>query len=85
MNSIQTQIFSYMYRYASKWIKRLECRSKLSQRSRFRNLKPSTNTEMEGFLSIIFNMGLITLPQIEGILEDNLDTVGALLRSCNVT
>ena len=43
----------------------MEKRGKLSQRSRFREWKPTTNIEMEVFLSIIFNMGLISLPQIK--------------------
>ena len=43
----------------------MEKRGKLSQRSRFMKWKPTTNIEMEVFLSIIFNMGLISLPKIK--------------------
>ena len=52
-------------RYAAQRIHQLEEGGKLTRRSHFRKWYPTTITEMQGFLAIIFNMGLIQLPQLE--------------------
>ncbi len=52
-------------RYAAQRIHQLEEGGKLTRRSCFRKWYATTITEMQGFLAIIFNMGLIQLPQLE--------------------
>ena len=53
------------YRYAAERIEKLESANQLTRKSRYANWKPVTPMEMEGFLAIIVNMGLIQLPDIE--------------------
>ena len=52
-------------RYAAQKIHELEEGGKLTRRSRFMKWYPTTITEIQGFLAIVFNMGLIQLPQLE--------------------
>ena len=51
-------------RYAAQKINELEEGGKLTRRSRFRKWYPTSITEIQGFLAIVFNMGLIQLPQL---------------------
>ena len=53
------------YWYTAQRIEQLEATGRLTHKSRFRKWHPTTITEMKGFLSIVLNMGLIELPQIE--------------------
>jgi hypothetical protein len=53
------------YRYAAERNEKLESANQLTPKSRYANWKPVTPMEMEGFLAIIVNMGLIQLPDIE--------------------
>ena len=52
-------------RYAAQKIQELEVSGGLTPRSRFRKWCHTTPTEMQGFLGIILNMGLIELPTLE--------------------
>ena len=53
------------YRYASDTIQSLASSNRLRPRSIFHKWQPVTVAEMEGFLAIILNMGLINLPNIQ--------------------
>ena len=54
-----------MYRYASVKISKLEAEGKLTRRSHFKKWSPLTLPELQGFLAIIFNMGIIRLPELK--------------------
>lgn len=53
------------YRYASDRIDKLKAEGRLTKRLRFTKWSPLTRTELQGFLAIVFNMGIIRLPQLE--------------------
>ena len=54
-----------MYKYASVKISKLEAEGKLTRRSHFKKWSPLTLPELQGFLAIIFNMGIIRLPELK--------------------
>ena len=54
-----------MCRYASEKISKLKAEGKLTKRSRYNSWSPLTLLELQGFLAIIFNMGIIRLPELE--------------------
>ena len=54
-----------IFRYASGRIDQLRADGKLTRRSRFSNWNPLTLVELYGFLAIVFNMGIIRLPELE--------------------
>ena len=66
----QTQIC----RYAAQRIQGLQAAGKLTHGSRFRKWYPTTTTELQGFLAIILNMGLIELPHIEDYWKTSWET-----------
>ena len=66
----QTQIC----RYAAQRIQGLEAAGKLTHGSRFGKWYPTTTTELQGFLAIILNMGLIELPHIEDYWKTSWET-----------
>ncbi len=51
--------------YAAERIVRFRSQNKLKRRSRFHRWYPVTFTEMEGFLAVVLNMGVIEVPDIE--------------------
>jgi len=55
----------HMHRYASEKISKLEAEGKLTRRSQFNKWSALTLPELHGFLAIIFNMGIIRLPELE--------------------
>ena len=55
----------FFFRYAQQRIDTLRESNLLTRRSRFANWRPVSFTEMEGLLSVIINMGLIQVPEIE--------------------
>ena len=55
----------YCYRYAANRVEELRSKGLLRPRSHIAKWEPVTATEMEGFLAIIVNMGLISMPQIQ--------------------
>ena len=52
-------------RYVAERLTLLEAQGKLTRGSRFRKWRPLTLEEMNGFLAIILNMGVIKVPEIE--------------------
>lgn len=54
-----------MHRYAAARIAQLEAQGKLTQRSRFQRWTPLTLEELNGFLAIVLNMGVVKVPEIE--------------------
>ena len=61
----------HVHRYASERIGQLEARGKLTQCSRW---TPLTLPEMNGFLSIILNMGVIKAPEIEDYWKTTMES-----------
>ncbi len=55
----------YIYRYASEKIEKLRNEGKLKKRSWFNKWSALTLLELHGFLAIVFNMGIIKLPELE--------------------
>lgn len=55
----------YVFRFAIERIEKMKEADQLSPKSRFRNWKPVSAEEMEGFMAVIINMGVIQLPEIE--------------------
>lgn len=58
-------ICSFIHRYASARIEKLRAEGKITHRSRLNKWIPVTVRELEGFLAIIINMGIINAPAIE--------------------
>jgi len=58
-------ICSFIHRYASAQIEKLRAEGKITRRSRLNKWTPVTVRELEGFLAIIINMGIINAPAIE--------------------
>ena len=61
----KNSILHYFYSYASQRIEKLRAEGKLRPRSRFLKWTPITITELQGFLAIVINMGIISVPAIE--------------------
>ncbi len=65
MCTIVTTQSVYIYRYASEKIEKLRNERKLKKRSQFNKWSALTLLELHGFLAIVFNMGIIKLPEFE--------------------
>jgi len=57
-----------IFRYTSGRIDQLRAVGKFTMRLRFSNWNPLTLVELYGFLAIVFNMGIIRLPELENIV-----------------
>ena len=55
----------WICRYASERIEKLRADGKLTRKSRLFSWSPLTLLELHGFLAIVFNMGIIRLPELE--------------------
>ena len=64
-NAKSSHTLYYFNRYASERIEKLRAEGKITQRSCLAKWTPVTISELQGFLVIVINMGVITVPAIE--------------------
>ena len=71
MTRINRKIFMVysFYRYASEWIEKLRAEGKLRPRICLFKWTPITINQLEGFLTFVISMGLISVPAIEDCYE----------------
>ena len=65
MHELKNSILHSFYSYASERIEKLRAEGKLGPRSRLLKWTPVTITELEGFLAIVINMGIVSVPAVE--------------------
>jgi len=61
----ENSILHYFYSYASQRIEKLRAEGKLRPRSRLLKWTAITITKLQGFLAIVINMGIISVPAME--------------------